>query len=143
MFQRILVPTDFSRSADRALTLARNAFPAAKIKLVHVLDVRAMAVPDLTTGGVAPVMPTAGLQREIGQGDLDRLTRVAQEGEEYELVSGEPVQSILEVARTSGADLIVMGTHGREGIERFFLGSVAERVVRESPVPVLTVRDPS
>ena len=141
MFQRVLVPTDFSPGAVRALTLARAAFPQARLKLLHVLDTRPMAVPDLTTGGVAPVMPTGDVQRELRQADLDHLVNAAEEGEEYEMLSGDPVQGILMAARDWQADLIVMGTHGRRGVERFFLGSVTERVVRESPVPILTVRD--
>ncbi|WP_045233673.1 universal stress protein [Deinococcus pimensis] len=141
MFQRILVPTDFSPSAERALALARASFPGAAVKLVHVLDARAVAVPDLTTGGVAPVLPTGDVQRELSHADLSRLTDEAVEGEEYELLSGDPVQGILVAARDWQADVIVMGTHGRRGLEHFFLGSVAEKVVRESHVPVLTVRD--
>ena len=56
------------------------------------------------------------------------------------VISGDPAERVLETARGLAADLIVMGTHGRKGLSRLVLGSVAERVVRESPVPVLTVR---
>jgi universal stress protein A len=56
------------------------------------------------------------------------------------LRSGAPWQQTLEVAREIGADLIVMGTHGRSGLAHAFLGSVAEKVVRMSPIPVLTLR---
>lgn len=141
MFQRILIPTDFSPGAERALTLARTQFQGARLKLLHVLDSRAMAVPDLTTGGMAPVLPPPDVQRELGRVDESRLAREVQDGEEYELLSGDPVRGILQAARAWNADLIVMGTHGRRGLAHFFLGSVAEQVVRESPVPVLTVRD--
>lgn len=140
MFERILVPTDFSPSADRALQLARSAFPGARLRVVHVLDSRAIAVPDLTTGGVAPVMPPAGVQHDLSRADKDALSHLLREGEEGEMLTGDPVQGILQEARGFGADLIVMGTHGRRGLEHFFVGSVAEKVVRESSVPVLTVR---
>jgi len=59
------------------------------------------------------------------------------------VVTGDPAVAIGAAAEEHGADLIVMATHGRTGIGHFFLGSVTERVVRESPVPVMTVRAPS
>jgi nucleotide-binding universal stress UspA family protein len=58
------------------------------------------------------------------------------------LQAGAPYERILAVAKESGVDLIAMGTHGRRGVSRFMLGSVAERIVRMSPVPVLTVALP-
>jgi nucleotide-binding universal stress UspA family protein len=73
---------------------------------------------------------------------LDRAlekTRATFPRAESVLVRGDPCEGILHVARERNADLIVMGTHGRRGLSRAFLGSVAERVVRTSPTPVLTV----
>lgn len=58
-------------------------------------------------------------------------------------IQGDPALEICEVARQAGHDLIVMGTHGRTGLTRLFLGSVAERVIREAPCPVLVVRPKS
>ena len=142
MFNRVLVPTDFSPSGDYALHVARQAFPDALRRIVHVVDARAVAVPDLTTGGVTPVPPSAELQREFARVDDARLDAVMLAGEERELLSGDPVRAILQSAQAWSADLIVLGTHGRHGLERFLLGSVAERVVRDSPIPVLTVHAP-
>lgn len=143
MFERILVPTDFSPSAERALAVARTQFPGAQLKLLHVVDGRALAVPDLTTGGVAPVLPPADIQREITLADEGRLERETEQGETHEMLRGDPVRGILQIAREWNADLIVMGTHGRHGLAHFFLGSLAEQIVRDAPVPVLTVRDPT
>jgi nucleotide-binding universal stress UspA family protein len=140
MFQKILVPTDFSPSADAALDLARRAFPQARLSILHVQDVRAMGVPDLSTGGLAPVIPPVDVQQEIGQAERERLRALTLEGEEADMLVGDPVQGILKAARDLGVDLIVMGTHGRGGLAHLFLGSVTETVVRESPVPVLTIR---
>ena len=140
MFERILVPTDFSPTSARALDVARAAFPSASRLLLHVVDARAVAVPDLTTGGMTPVSPPADVQREEGQMDKGRLAELLEGNEEGELVSGDPLRAILRVAADWRADLIVTGTHGREGLSHFFLGSLAEHLVRESPLPVLTVR---
>ncbi|PYE51854.1 universal stress protein [Deinococcus yavapaiensis] len=139
-FQRILVPIDFSPSAARALTLARTSFPGAQVKLLHVVDARAVSVTDYSTGGVAPVAPPVETLREEGRTDVALLQSLAEPGEEYEVLAGEPVSGILNVADRWNADLIVMGTHGRTGLAHFFAGSVTERMVRESPIPVLTVR---
>lgn len=139
-FQRILVPIDFSPSAARALTLARSAFPGAQLKLLHVVDARAVSVPDFSTGGVAPVVPPVETLREEGRADVALLQSLAEGGEEYEVLAGEPVSGILNVAQRWNADLVVMGTHGRTGLAHLFTGSVTEQVVRESSIPVLTVR---
>ncbi len=56
-----------------------------------------------------------------------------------EVVSGDPAEEIMRYAETEGVDLIVMGTHGRKGLERIIFGSVAEQVVKNAPVPVLVV----
>jgi nucleotide-binding universal stress UspA family protein len=61
---------------------------------------------------------------------------------ERRLEEGDPVEAILRVAEEIGADLIVMGTHGRTGLSRLFMGSVAEQVLRRAPCPVLTLKSP-
>jgi nucleotide-binding universal stress UspA family protein len=83
------------------------------------------------------LIATAGRQ-------LDELKAVVADkgvGVETTVITGRPPQSIVDYAATEGFDLIVMGTHGRTGLSHAFLGSVAERVVRKAPCPVLTVRD--
>ena len=117
MFKKILVPTDFSASAKLALKLAQENFPSAQIKVLHVLDEDAPPV-----GATEALLQLEGLESEV--------------------VLGNPAQLLMETAITWGADLIVMGSEGKSGLGKPFFGSVAEWVVRESPIPVLTVRAP-
>jgi nucleotide-binding universal stress UspA family protein len=97
------------------------------------------AVPD----GVAVFGPevvaeiTEGLQKQLAKSlEAHRAEGVTLEGK---LVAGAPVEAVLEVAKDVGAEYIVIGTHGRTGVARFVIGSVAERLVRLSTVPVLVV----
>ncbi|MFC4455896.1 universal stress protein [Deinococcus sonorensis] len=141
-FARIAIGIDFSPSAEAALQLARQRFGGAQLRLIHVVDARAGAVPDLSTGGLAPVTTSPEVLDQLSLGDGRQLDRLAQEGEEEEVVMGEPALTLVESAMRWGADLIVVGTHSQGALEHFFLGSVAEQVVRRSPVPVLTVPMP-
>lgn len=140
-FSRVVVGTDFSPAADHALGVARTRFPGASLRLVHVTDARAVATPDLG-GGVTPTIPNPALLQTLEDADGDRLARLAREGEETELMVGDPVTGLLDAARRWEADLIVVGTHSRGALEHFLLGSTAEKLVGRSPVPVLTVRLP-
>ncbi|WP_424949590.1 universal stress protein [Deinococcus sp.] len=138
-FQKIAVGIDFSQSAQAALELARSRFAGAQLRLIHVVDARAGSVPDLSTGGLAPVMPSADVLTQLSAGDERRLDRLAEAGEEEEIVMGEPAQTLVEAAQKWGADLIVVGTHPQGAVAHFFMGSVAEKVLRESGLPVLIV----
>ena len=140
---RILVPVDFSPHSDRALRYAEtlaDRFGAA-LHLVHVVEVPAM--------WGAEIYPT----------DLDVLVSDLAKNAEEHLAScrasvsasapittdvqvGRAATTIVQCASKTGADLIAMGTHGRGGLSHLFMGSVAERVVRTAPCPVLTVREP-
>ncbi len=141
LFRRILVPYDFSEGADRALQeaamLARQC--RGRLRVLHVLapmpvplNVPSHAVPDLHD-----FVPTqkAALERR-----LRRLLGSRRPPASVSVEVGPPAQRILEAA--AHADSIVMGTHGRTGLPHLLLGSVAERVVRHAPIPVLTVRTP-
>lgn len=141
-FSRLLVGLDFSAASEHALGVARTRFPGAGLRLVHVTDARVTATPDLG-GGLIPTAPSPALLQTLEDADGDRLARTAREGEETELLVGDPVTGILEAARRWEADLIVVGTHSQGAIERFLLGSTAEKLVSRSPVPVLTVRLPA
>lgn len=135
--QHILVAIDFgepsSHALDVALDLARKL--DAKLTLVHV-----WWTPTLAYSSDIP-WPVADIVREAQQ-MLDAVlvgVKLRYPRTDAILREGIPASQILAVAAECGADLIVMGTHGRRGLPRVLLGSVAEKVVRRSPVPVLTV----
>jgi nucleotide-binding universal stress UspA family protein len=134
-FQHLLVPTDFEDSAEHALDLAISLASKfqSKLTLVH-----AERPPTNKQGS-----RQSSVEFEINaQTALDAAVAKAKTSwpnVDAVLVIGSRWERILEVATKSGADLIVMGTHGREGLSRVLLGSVAERVVQMSKVPVLTV----
>lgn len=141
-FQRVLIGTDFSGTAEYALELARARFPGARRRVVHVTDARVTATPDLM-GGLTPATLDPTLLHTLEDADGSRLAALVQEGEESELLVGDPVTGLLDAAARWGADLIVVGTHSRGAIERFFVGSSAQKLVARSPLPVLTVRPPA
>jgi nucleotide-binding universal stress UspA family protein len=141
LYQHILVPTDFSTSSQRALDAAVKLAVAfgAKLTITHSCEVPGYAY----VGMMAPPIDYLTPLREAGDALLLKATASVREqvpGVTAMLRSGAPWQQTLEVAREIGADLIVMGTHGRSGLAHAFLGSVAEKVVRMSPIPVLTLR---
>jgi nucleotide-binding universal stress UspA family protein len=136
----ILHATDFSEPAKDAFEIATALARERRARLVvlHVA-VRPMSpIPDLTAVLPEPEDYREELERRLrAQRPADPAVRV-----EYWLEEGDPVTEILRVARETGCDLIVMGTHGRTGLGRALLGSVAEQVLRLAPCPVLTVRMP-
>jgi nucleotide-binding universal stress UspA family protein len=139
MYERILVPTDGSEGMDRVVAhaagLARTH--GSTVDLAYVVDTAAFATLPMETSweGIRRTL------REEGRAALD-AAEAALEGVPHErhVLEGNPWREIVDYAERSGVDLVVMGTHGRGGLNRLLLGSVAERVVRASPVPVLTVR---
>jgi nucleotide-binding universal stress UspA family protein len=135
MFEKILVGMDFSSCAEHALEVARRRFPAAQRLLVYIAeqDGGTPSAAELLDPGNSPEA-----QAERARVTLDALLEV---GETAAAVVGRPAKVILTEARSWGADLIVLGTHGRRGLAHLVFGSVAEDVVRTSPVPVLTVRE--
>ena len=145
MFTRILVPTDFSEPSEAALDYARvlaGKF-GASLHLLHVFDA------PLAAGAVSPegfIAESPEVHARLFEDARTRLQRRItatdrnQYGAKTEIVTGSSPESIVNYARERGIDLIVMGTHGRTGIAHVLLGSVAERLVRTAPCPVLTVR---
>ena len=144
--KRILVPTDFSATADAALDYAyvvAERFDAS-IQLLHVLD-DPFASEGLSAEayiGGAPVLRSALLRD--AQSRLAHRSASREQGLSVgsEVLFGHGAKTIAEYASQLAIDLIVMGTHGRTGIAHLVLGSVAERLVRIAPCPVLTVRHP-
>jgi nucleotide-binding universal stress UspA family protein len=136
--RKILHPTDFSERSDHAFRLACALARDHNAPLI-VLHVHS---PVVAYGdGLVGVMPpdfTGELQARLREIDPHDPKVVI----ERRLVEGEPAAEIQRVARESGCDLIVMGTHGWTGLRRLLMGSVAEDVVRKASCPVLTVKAP-
>lgn len=134
----ILFPTDFSETSTRAFgyacELAREN--RAKLVAVHVLE----PVPPLVADGIVIPCDLEGA-RDAAQQRLWNLTP-NQSGLEFEreLCDGPAAATIVKTAEEISADLIVMGTHGRSGVRRLLLGSVAEEVLRHAHCPVLLVK---
>ena len=141
--QHILVPSDFSATADRALeyTIALAQQLHARLTLLHVFDLTPLAM-----GEPATVVPTTALDtleteaQHLLQASLERVQRAGLQAESL-FVQGTPTQTIVDTAGVQGVDLIIMGTHGRTGLQHVLLGSVAEKVLRLAPCPVLVTRN--
>ena len=138
--KRIVVPTDFSETADGALEYALElARPrGAEVLLLHVEPLLRYAIHQETATDLPELRTKIAAYAEQELGKRAEQARAAGVPVEVEAVEGNPGLRIPEIAKERGADLIVMGTHGRSGVQRVVLGSVAERVVRLSSVPVLT-----
>lgn len=149
IWKTILVPHDFSSSANHAAAIARDEakLHGAKILLLHVIDLPsafeagAVVVPE-STGSPISVKDYAVSSAETHLADI--VARLGKDGATATsfIRLGNPVDEINRFADDQKVDLIVMGTHGRSGLQHLLVGSVAERVVRSSPKPVLTIRHP-
>jgi len=138
-YRNVLVPTDGSERAadalDRALTLAKRA--DATVHVLTVVDVATVGgegysgVDALVEGAEETVMEAAATAEEAGVDSVEAVE-----------VGSSATRGIQSYIDENDIDLVVMGTQGRTGVKRYLLGSVAERTVRTSPVPVLTVSDP-
>jgi len=138
LFRKILCPIDFSEHSIAALDVALKVAQQndAALCLLNVAPTPA------GEAGFQPVKmePLPHVEKDRRE-QLEKLAREripAAVQSETLVISGDPAERVLETARGIAADLIVMGTHGRRGLSHLVLGSVAERVVRESPIPVLT-----
>lgn len=143
VFRTILHPTDFSPESRPAFELACDLARShgAKLILLHVLE-----RPVFVHGGAmsVPPPPPSEDERQTLEQQLQQLQPCPPEvSVERLLVEGEPSVAIIRVAKEKNCDLIVLGTHGRTGLKRLLLGSVAEKVLRGAPCPVLTMRTPA
>ena len=142
--RRILVPTDFSPHSSEATAWAADLAGryGAAITLVHVYQPVSMILPEGFVLKSADEI--AGLLHSLDQALLEargELARIAPDvSVDSVLLQGAPFAEIVRHAREKSFDLIVIGTHGRTGLKHALLGSVAEKVVRKSHCPVLTVR---
>jgi nucleotide-binding universal stress UspA family protein len=134
---RILVATDFSDQSGRALEWARSLADGvgAKLVLLHVIDIFSLAETGCLMAGSDPLH----LLREQAQQRMNGLKRLVPDAETF-VHEASPRPTIVDAAVELDCQMIIMGTHGRSGLAHLLLGSVAEYVVRNSKVPVLTVR---
>jgi nucleotide-binding universal stress UspA family protein len=164
-FTHLLVPTDFSEPANNALRFAieEAGLHHARLTLLHVLPADTQTDVHYITGapapgpqggfdliaggrvgGSAPVSPPEIVRRDRtaeAQTQLRDLVANAFQGRwDVEVAMGPPADTIVRVAQERGVDLVVMSTHGRTGLQHVLLGSVAEKVVRLAPCPVLTIK---
>jgi nucleotide-binding universal stress UspA family protein len=142
--RRILFASDFSKASAKAfakaIALARAT--QADMTILHVLVPFAPLVPEQYIRGATLDQLNADARR-WGQRQLDGLTAKAKNGGVRAgslMMTGDPAEQIVRAARSKRADLIVLGTHGRTGLNRLFVGSVAQRVIASASCPVVTVR---
>jgi nucleotide-binding universal stress UspA family protein len=140
--KHILAPTDFSPYANYALDYAIELAKTlqARLTFLHVIYLTPLAMGDIGVSGLVPYLEE--IETDAQQRMQTLLNRVHQEGLQGEtvIVHEVPFQAIINTAQDKGADLIVMGTHGRTGLTHALMGSVAEKVVRLAPCPVLVTR---
>jgi nucleotide-binding universal stress UspA family protein len=145
----ILVPHDFSASANHAAAIARDEarVHGGRIVLLHVIDLPYQLAPDaliVPKAAGAPISVTEYAVQNAEAHLQDLTARLAKDGVTATGIVkvGTPVEEINRTIDEQSIDLVVMGTHGRTGIRHLMAGSVTERVVRVSRVPVLTIRHP-
>ena len=142
-FSTILFANDFSEGSDNAFDYAislANEY-AGKLVLIHVIN-----EPVDLRGFYVPHISFENLEKEIAEGAQKMMDSFCDkhlkgfENFEQSVISGVPADEIVKKAGECGADLIIMGTHGRKGMDHLLFGSTAERVVRYASCPVMTVR---
>lgn len=144
--RRILVPVDFSECSRAALghaaVLAKSF--GATIDLLYVWEAPAFVAPEAMVGAAGTTQTLAQLASDQAEAAMREFSEQAEKDgiqiAATRVEQGDPARTVVEVAERDGFDLIAMGTHGRSGFAHLLLGSVAEKVVRRSSCPVLTVR---
>lgn len=142
-FGTVLFATDFSESSDFAF---QYAYSLAKKFTARLLILHVISEPVDLRGFYVPHLSFEKLEEEISAGAQKLMEKFCREHvqdyQNYEtlIVPGIPYDEILKQATEHSADLIVMGTHGRAGLDHVLFGSTAEKVIRKSPVPVMTIR---
>lgn len=145
--KHLLVGTDFGEASETALTYGRDLARTfgATLHVLHVVD----DVPARGISSEGAAIDFMEIQRQLERSARRQLEAVVADDDRRELgakavlrTSSTPAEAIISYAKEADIDLIVLGTHGRGGMAHLFMGSVAERVVRTAPCPVLTVRHP-
>jgi len=138
MPSHVLVPFDGTPQSRAALTFATEEWPDASVTLLYVVD-------PVTAGFTQRALPGSSEAwyenaRETARERFDEARELVGRPVETRIEVGSPARVIVDAADEAAYDLVVLGSHGREGVSRILLGSVAEAVVRQSPVPVTVVR---
>lgn len=136
--QPIIVPWDFSDMSNQALRTALElAESPAQVEVVHVTPYPSVMEPNVVWGSYTE----EGVRENLIEYFRKDIPHDKYEGMKFTVLFGDPGSEITSRAKETGAGLIVISSHGRTGIKRFLLGSVAERVTRLAPCPVLVLRD--
>lgn len=140
-YRHIVAPTDFSEPSQQALDAAVDlaATFGAKLTIVHTFEIPWYAYAGQASIPVDCISSLEETARMMLSGTLEHVRRRIPDAT-AELRTGVPWEQTVAAVEEIGADLVVMGTHGRSGIAHALIGSVAEKVARHSPVPVLTIR---
>jgi len=136
-FKRVLCPVQFDQNSAAALATAKEVVKENKGRLFVLYVVSPHADPTRVAGAAMAAHDEKMAEQEMARLKKEMLTDV-----EHETILrlGNPAEEIVKAEHDYGVDLVVMATHGRTGVSHLVLGSVAERVVRESSFPVLTIR---
>jgi nucleotide-binding universal stress UspA family protein len=146
--KRILFPTDFAECSSAALDCASclTSATGARLYILHVDELRDVSVPAIppAEGGFFYAAAWDDERREAMQ---DRLTKTVPTVDnvpyEHRLLTGSPLMQILQFAEQESVDLIIMGSHGRTGLSKLVMGSIAQGVMRDAKCPVLIVKQPT
>jgi nucleotide-binding universal stress UspA family protein len=146
--KQILFPTDFSESSDEALKYASNlaSDAGARLRIVHVdelLDATIPPIPSVEGGYFLEAAWDTKRQDDVKSQLAKVVPTVPNVKYDQRYLMGSPQKEILQFAGEEAVDLIVMGSHGRTGISRLLMGSVAEAVMRKASCPVLIVKQPT
>lgn len=142
-FKHILVPTDFEKASAGALEVATSLAQSfgARLTLLHVWEIPIYPYMDFVLNSEVIAGVEDAAVKHLAEA-LAKLRMVLPDASSL-LKTGQPGPSIIDAIAELKPDLVVMGTHGRRGVDRALLGSVAEKVVRSSAAPVLTVHAPA
>ncbi|MDY6764551.1 MAG: universal stress protein [Halobacteria archaeon] len=133
-YNNVLIPTDGSRGVERAIEHGLNIADEFDANL------HALYVIDTDIVNWSTLLDTFSEEGEVATKEIEKRAASFNMGTTTEVVEGTPHEEILDYIKKKNIDLVVMGTHGRSGLDRLFIGSVTSKVVRSSEVPVLTVR---
>ena len=141
--QVILHPTDYSETSNYALQIAAELARQhhAKLLVLHVAET--LGPENVTFGEATSQLEPASYRHRLEEDLRQRVLVPAGVSVEYILAAGDVIQEIEHTAQKHGCDLIVMGTHGRTGLSHLVMGSIAEKVIRLAPCPVLTMKIPN